>query len=92
MIAVFATEVLGIIAGSLAVAGIIARVIWNTYRWARRIEDAITYVEAEMKVNGGTTTRDAIHRIERHLGIAEGWDGLTERRSHPRTPPQERDE
>ena len=53
----------------LAATAALARVIWLVYRWARRIEGAITYVESEMKFNGGSTMRDSLLRIERELGI-----------------------
>ena len=48
-----------------------ARGLLGMYRWANRMETALKYVESEMRENGGSTTRDAIKRIEQRLGIEE---------------------
>ena len=31
------------------------------------MENAISYVESEMKFNGGATMRDALHRLEKKV-------------------------
>jgi len=77
----YATEVLGLIAGVLVLLGVLGRMAWGFYRMLRRIEKAGMYVESEMRLNGGTTTRDAIHRIELHCNQVHDldWDGLDRR-------------
>ena len=72
---------IAIFVGAFTLAGIFTRIIHDIYRWARRIENAIGYVESEMRLNGGTTIRDAIHRIEVQCGAIHGWDGSTDRRA-----------
>jgi hypothetical protein len=47
-------------------------IIWQTLvrpvvRWGRRIENAVSVVEANMVNNGGASLRDAIDRIENRL-------------------------
>ena len=41
------------------------------YKWARRIEKAVSTVEMNMSNNGGSSLRDAIDRIERRLSSVE---------------------
>lgn len=41
------------------------------YKWARRIEKAVSIVEMNMSNNGGSSLRDAIDRIERRLSSVE---------------------
>jgi hypothetical protein len=41
------------------------------YKWARRIEKAVSTVEMNMNNNGGSSLRDAIDRIERRLSSVE---------------------
>jgi len=65
----------GIVAGALVTLGILAggfiKVGLGFYRWTRRIEASIGYVEAEMRFNGGSTIRDAVARIERRQSHIE---------------------
>lgn len=41
------------------------------YKWAQRIDDSLSYIEAEMRFNGGATLRDAVKRIEGQIGHIE---------------------
>jgi hypothetical protein len=61
------TESIGLLVAVLALVGIVGRITHNVYRWAQRMEAAIVYVEAEMRMDGGSTIRDAINRIEIEL-------------------------
>lgn len=58
-------------AGGLAVLAGLARATRNLYRWCRHMETILTYVESEIRFNGGATMRDAIGRIERHLNFVD---------------------
>ena len=41
------------------------------FKWAQRIEKAVSIVEMNMSNNGGSSLRDAIDRIERRLSTVE---------------------
>lgn len=59
----------GAVVGAL---GIIYRgLVRPVVRWARRLENAVTHVELNMKNNGGASLRDAIDRIETRLTQVE---------------------
>lgn len=61
-------NVLASVAGSIVSLGVIYRgVVRPVYRWATRLEKAISHVEMNMKNNGGSSLRDAIDRIENRL-------------------------
>lgn len=63
-------DLLGVISlgvGSLALLTGLGKVTHSVYRWMRRVEEALTYVEGEMRHNGGSTIRDAITRIDKRL-------------------------
>lgn len=66
------TAVLSIIVVGIAAAGAIGRVALLMFRWGRRVEQALAFCESEMRFNAGSTQRDAIGRIEEHLGIEKG--------------------
>ncbi len=53
----------GAVTGALGV--IVQTVVKPVVKWARRIEDAVTVVEANMSNNGGSSLRDAVDRIEK---------------------------
>lgn len=60
--------VLASISGCVVSVGVIYRgVVRPTYRWATRLEKAVSHVEMNMKNNGGSSLRDAIDRIENRL-------------------------
>lgn len=57
-----------------AVAGVVGSVgiIWRglirpIVRWAVRLEKTMSFVEAQMVPNGGTSLRDSVNRIEARL-------------------------
>lgn len=59
----------GAVVGAL---GIIFRtLVMPVVRWARRLEKAVSTVEANMGNNGGSSLRDAIDRIEARLTSVE---------------------
>jgi len=67
-------NVLASIAGSVVSIGVIYRgVVRPIYRWATRLEKAISHVEMNMKNNGGASMRDAIDRIENRLNRVEDF-------------------
>ena len=67
-------SVLASIAGSIVSIGIIYRsVVRPLFRWAQRLDKAITTVEMNMKNNGGSSLRDAVDRIENRLTIVEDY-------------------
>jgi len=67
-------SVLATIAGSIVSIGVIYRgVVRPIFRWAQRLDKAITTVEMHMKNNGGTSLRDAIDRIENRMTKVEDY-------------------
>jgi hypothetical protein len=69
-----AVSVLASIAGSIVSIGIIYRgVVRPLFRWAQRLDKAITTVEMNMKNNGGSSLRDAIDRIENRMTKVEDY-------------------
>ncbi len=67
-----AVNVLASVAGCIVSFGVIYRgVVRPVYRWATRLEKAISHVEMNMKNNGGSSLRDAIDRIENRLTKVE---------------------
>ena len=67
-------SVLATIAGSIVSIGVIYRgVIRPIFRWAQRLDKAITTVEMHMNNNGGATLRDAIDRIENRMTKVEDY-------------------
>jgi len=66
--------VLATVSGSIISIGVIYRgVVRPLFRWAQRLDNAITTVEMNMKNNGGSSLRDAIDRIENRLTIVEDY-------------------
>lgn len=56
----------------VAAVGVIHRaVVYPIFKWAQRLENAVTHVEMNMKNNGGSSMRDAIDRIEKRLTTLE---------------------
>lgn len=62
-----------ITAGAVVAAiGVIHRaVVYPIFKWAQRLENAVTHVEMNMKNNGGSSLRDAVDRIEKRLTTLE---------------------
>lgn len=61
----------GAVCGALSV--IFHTVVKPVLRWGRRIENAVTIVEANMFRNGGSSMRDAINRIEERITVVEAY-------------------
>lgn len=79
-----ATGVLaGAIVALLAAAAGLGKAGLGFYRWTRRMEASLAYVESEMRFNGGTTVRDAVHRIEVRQTRIEQHLGNTEEEAPP---------
>jgi hypothetical protein len=62
----------------ITVAAVVAAVgvIWSKgilpmYRFAKKMEQHVEFVEMQMSCNGGTSLRDAIGRIEERVNIIE---------------------
>lgn len=67
-------SVLASIAGSIVSIGVIYRgVVRPIFRWAQRLDKAVTTVEMNMKNNGGSSMRDAIDRIENRITKLEDY-------------------
>jgi len=59
------------IAAAVAAVFVIGKAVHWFYEWARKIDDSLEYVREELSFNSGTTTRDAIKRIETRLDRIE---------------------
>ena len=67
-------SVLAAISGSIISIGVIYRgVVRPLFRWAQRLDNAITTVEMNMKNNGGSSLRDAVDRIENRITRLEDY-------------------
>jgi len=66
-----AAEQLAVIAVYFAAATAIIIGLLKTYRFFKRLDVALSTVERELIPNGGSTLRDAINRIQTHLGIED---------------------
>lgn len=67
-------NVLASIAGAIVSIGVIYRgVVRPLFRWGKRLDNAITTVEMNMKNNGGSSLRDAIDRIENRMTKVEDY-------------------
>ena len=67
-------SVLATIAGSIVSIGVIYRgVVRPIFRWGKRLDNAITVVEMNMKNNGGSSLRDAVDRIENRITKLEDY-------------------
>lgn len=68
-----------VIAGVIVAVAVIGKAIHWIYAWAQRIDDSLSYIEQEMRFNGGSTMRDAVKRIEGRIDHLEG----TLKETHP---------
>jgi hypothetical protein len=66
-------QVLGLVAGGLVSVGVILRSVAAVYRWAKRIEGALRFVDEQMRPNGGSSLRDSLDRIENRLTQVEAY-------------------
>ena len=62
----------------ISVAAVVAAVgvIWRKgilpmYKFAKKMDEHVTFVEMQMTSNGGSSLRDAIQRIEERVNIIE---------------------
>jgi hypothetical protein len=59
-------------AAVLAALAVIGRlIVLPIVRFAQRLERVMTNVEQQLYPNGGSTLRDAVNRIQEHLGIED---------------------
>lgn len=47
------------------------KIILPVYKFAKKVEQHVTFVEAQMTPNGGSSLRDAIQRIESRVNAIE---------------------
>jgi len=47
------------------------KVILPVYRFAKKVEQHVTFVESQMTPNGGSSLHDAIQRIEQRVNVIE---------------------
>jgi hypothetical protein len=59
----------GATVGALSI--IFQTLVRPVFKWAQRIEKAVSTVEMNMSNNGGSSLRDAIDRIERRVSTVE---------------------
>jgi hypothetical protein len=71
MIAADIYEYPAAIAAVIVALTVIGKAIHGVYGWAKRMDTSLTYIETEMRFNGGTTMRDAVKRIEQRLEVME---------------------
>lgn len=71
MLSLAVWEYPSIIAAVLIAVGVIGKAAHWLYRWAQRIDESLSYIEGEMRFNGGSTMRDAVKRIESRLDQIE---------------------
>lgn len=65
---------LGMVAGAIISLGVIHRaVVYPVYKWAKRLESTISFVEEQMKPNSGSSVRDSLDRIENRLTLVEAY-------------------
>lgn len=65
---------LAMVAGTIVSLGVIHRaVIYPVYKWAKRLEQTISFVEEQMKPNSGSSVRDSLDRIENRLTLVEAY-------------------
>jgi hypothetical protein len=71
---VTAIQILGMVAAAVASLGVIHRgLLLPAYRWAKRIEKAMGFVEEQMRPNSGSSLRDSLDRIEKRLTLVEAY-------------------
>ena len=69
-----AIQVLGMVAAAVASLGVIHRgLVLPAYRWAKRIEKDMRFVEEQMRPNSGSSLRDSLDRIENRLTLVEAY-------------------
>lgn len=62
------------VAGAIVSLGVIHRaVIYPVYKWGRKLERTIDFVEEQMKPNSGSSVRDSLDRIENRLTLVEAY-------------------
>jgi hypothetical protein len=67
-------QVLGMVAAAVASLGVIHRgLLLPAYRWAKRIEKDMRFVEEQMRPNSGSSLRDSLDRIEKRLTLVEAY-------------------
>lgn len=50
---------------------ILQTLVRPVYKWARRLEQTMSFVEQQMHPNGGSSLRDSVNRIESRLTVVE---------------------
>jgi hypothetical protein len=62
------------VAAAVASLGVIHRgLVLPAYRWAKRIEKDMRFVEEQMRPNSGSSLRDSLDRIENRLTLVETY-------------------
>jgi hypothetical protein len=62
------------VAGAIVSIGIIHKaILYPVYKWARRLEKTMEFVEEQMKPNSGSSMRDSLDRIENRLTLVEAY-------------------
>ena len=66
------TAIVAIVLGSITFLSTVAKLLVAGYRWGRRLEKALAYIESEMRPNGGSTIRDRVVRTDETLESISG--------------------
>jgi hypothetical protein len=62
------------VAAAVASLGVIHRgLVLPAYRWSKRIEKDMKFVEEQMRPNSGSSLRDSLDRIENRLTLVEAY-------------------
>ncbi len=68
------TAIVAIVLGSITFLTTVGKILVAGYRWGRRLEKAIDYIESEMRHNGGSTIRD--HIVKTTVSIEDTKDSV----------------
>jgi hypothetical protein len=66
------TAIVAIVLGSITFLSTVGKLLIAGYRWGRRVEKALDYIESEMRHNGGSTIRDHVVRTNHNIETISG--------------------
>lgn len=70
-----ALSIVTIAVGGVTFLGAMAKLVSVVYSWGRRVERALTYVEHEMRHNGGESMKDHVVHIHQAIEAADEREG-----------------
>ena len=82
------TAIVAIVLGGITFLSTVSKLLIAGYRWGRRVEKALDYIESEMRHNGGSTIRDHVVRTKEHIETISGrLDRLEAQHAQPPAQP-----